>query len=266
MRSLDGQRTLRSALAPLRLPHQESDILVVFEDITEFLQTKKMAINAELARQVAHEIKNPLTPIRLSVQLLDQAWRDGHPQLDRIVGDTVSRVLEQVELLRTIASEFSLLGRPGELDLQAMDLPGFTREVVQAYGGDEDHAHIQDQDVPPVLAEGDSLRKILGNLMQNSLDAVASGQSWHVQVSWRVRDREVDLVWEDNGQGLDPAVAEKLFDPYFSTKSKGTGLGLAICRNLADRMGGSISLRNRTDVSGACAVLTLPRAGEPGQD
>ena len=272
LRSVDGQRTLRTALAPLRLPDQDPDTLVVFEDITEFLQTKKLAINAELARQVAHEIKNPLTPIRLSIQLLDQAWRDGHPQLDRIVNETVTRVLDQVELLRTIASEFSLLGRPGELDLQALDLPAFTREVVGAYSGplvgdqQQGGVEVADQEIPLVLAEAESLRKILGNLVQNSMDAARPGHPWRVEVTWQVHERRVDLVWTDNGQGLDPAVAEKLFDPYFSTKSKGTGLGLAICRNLADRMGGGISLRNRKDGPGACAVLSLPRVGEVGPE
>jgi signal transduction histidine kinase len=270
LRSADGQRTLRVALAPLRLPDQEADVLLVFEDITEFLQTKKMAINAELARQVAHEIKNPLTPIRLSIQLLDQAWRDGHPQLDRIVNDTVARVLNQVELLRTIASEFSLLGRPGELDLQPMDLPGFVAEVVQAYQGSiaagEEPVVVElaDQPVPEVLADADSLRKILGNLMENSMDAVRPGEPLVVAVGWEVSERMVGLVWEDNGQGLEAEVAEKLFDPYFSTKSKGTGLGLAICRNLVDRMGGTITLRNRPDGPGARAILNLPRSsGSP---
>lgn len=266
LRGSDGRHTLRGAMAPLELPDGRTDVMIVFEDITEFLQTKKMAINAELARQVAHEVKNPLTPIQLSVQLLDQAWRDQHPQLDRIVKDTVSRVLEQVELLRAIASEFSLLGRPGELDLVPVDLPQATAQVVDAYraawsaGNDGLRVHLDRGTVPPVLADPDSLQKILGNLMQNSLDAARDELPLEVGVSWETSPRDVTLVWTDNGQGLDPEVADRLFDPYFSTKSKGTGLGLAICRNLADRMGGTMTLANRAEGSGARATLTLPRA------
>jgi signal transduction histidine kinase len=265
LRGTDGRHTLRGAMAPLELPDGRTDVMLVFEDITEFLHTKKMAINAELARQVAHEIKNPLTPIQLSVQLLNQAWQDKHPQLDKIVTDTVSRVLDQVELLRTIASEFSLLGRPGELELGSIDLAGMTNQVVGAYRTGTEAAEnglrvdVAEADLPAVLGEVDSLQKILGNLMQNSLDAARPDTPLEVSVDWEVSPEDVTLIWTDNGQGLLPEVADRLFDPYFSTKSKGTGLGLAICRNLADRMGGSVTLANRTDAAGARATLTLPR-------
>ncbi len=267
MTSADGLRTLRGAMAPLDLPDGRTDTMLVFEDITEFLQTRKMAINAELARQVAHEIKNPLTPIQLSVQLLDQAWRDKHPQLDHIVPDTVKRVLSQVDLLRSIAAEFSLLGRPGVLERQAMDFHQLVAQAVDRYGsqspGTALQVNLEAAALPLVLAHDDSLQKILGNLMQNSLDATAEGCATELDIRWRVQEESVTLLWADNGTGLAPEVADRLFDPYFSTKSKGTGLGLAICRNLADRMGGSIILRNRPDGTaehpGALAELTLPR-------
>ncbi len=262
-RSADGLRTLRGAMAPLDLPDNRIDTMLVFEDITEFLQTRKMAINAELARQVAHEIKNPLTPIQLSVQLLQQAWQDKHPQLDRIVPDTVKRVLTQVDLLRSIAAEFSLLGRPGDLEREALDLVQLVAATVENYGSRDPGSDLQvnfaEADLPLVLANADSLHKILGNLMQNSLDAVPEGTQAVLDIQWQVQKESVTLIWSDNGTGLDPEVADRLFDPYFSTKSKGTGLGLAICRNLADRMGGSIILRNRSRGPGARAELTLPR-------
>jgi len=274
LRSSDGRRTLRGARAPLALPGGRTDTMLVFEDITEFLTTKKMALNAELARQVAHEIKNPLTPIQLSVQLLDQARRDGHPDLDRILADTVTRVLDQVTLLRSIAGEFSLLGRPGELSTEAVDLAALVTEVAAGYGagpkgaqplGTEPISTVPtvtiDQDhVPPVKAHRESLLKILGNLMQNSLDAGGEGRPVGVEVHWRIDPDSVTMFWTDDGSGLPAEVADRLFDPYFSTKSKGTGLGLAICRNLADRMGGAITLANRDDGPGARAELRLPRA------
>ncbi len=267
MTSADGLRTLRGAMAPLDLPDGRTDTMLVFEDITEFLQTRKMAINAELARQVAHEIKNPLTPIQLSVQLLQQAWQDDHPQLDQIVSDTVKRVLTQVDLLRSIAAEFSLLGRPGDLQRVALDFRQLVAEAVERYGAEKPGSalsvNLESGDLPLVLGDEDSLQKILGNLMQNSLDAVPEGCTTELELRWRVQAESVTLLWADNGSGLDPEVADRLFDPYFSTKSKGTGLGLAICRNLADRMGGGIILRNRPDGTpenpGALAELTLPR-------
>jgi signal transduction histidine kinase len=277
--SADGRRTLRGAMAPLDLADGRTDTMLVFEDITDFLDHKKMAINAELARQVAHEIKNPLTPIQLSVQLLGQAWQDKHPQLDRIVPDTVERVLSQVTLLRSIAGEFSLLGRPGELETEAVDLEALVSDVLAGYGA-RDGEPSPDETVPTaasvpavtlapgpvplVLAHRESLQKILGNLMQNSLDAAREEQRLAIGISWRPEPSTITLVWTDNGSGLLAEVADRLFDPYFSTKSKGTGLGLAICRNLADRMGGTITLSNRNDGPGAIAELTLPR--QSGED
>jgi nitrogen fixation/metabolism regulation signal transduction histidine kinase len=264
-------------MAPLDLPDGRTDTMLVFEDVTEFLDTKKMAINAELARQVAHEIKNPLTPIQLSIQLLGQAWHDKHPQLDRIVTETVDRVLNQVTLLRSIAGEFSLLGRPDELDTEALDLESLVVEVLAGYGAgagaralDNDVAaaagilvpevDLEAGPVPRVLAHRESLLKILGNLMQNSLDAARPQERLSIGISWRPAAGRLTLVWTDNGAGLPAEVADRLFDPYFSTKSKGTGLGLAICRNLADRMGGTIRLSNRSGSPGAVAELSLPLA------
>ncbi len=273
--SEDGRRTLRGAMAPLDLPDGRTDTMLVFEDVTEFLDNKKMAINAELARQVAHEIKNPLTPIQLSVQLLGQAWNDQHPQLDRIVTETVDRVLNQVTLLRSIAGEFSLLGRPGELETEEVDLQAMVAEVLAGYGVGPD-IRTEEKEVaraagislpavdmapdplPLVQAHRESLQKILGNLMQNSLDAARPEERLTLGITWRVTGDRVTLVWTDNGSGLPAEVADRLFDPYFSTKSKGTGLGLAISRNLADRMGGDITLANRDDGPGAVAELTLP--------
>ena len=262
--SPDGTRILRGALAPLDLPDGRAETMLVFEDVTEYLENQRLAINAELARQVAHEIKNPLTPIQLSAQLLQQAWRDKHPHLDRIMDDAVARILTQVELLRRIAGEFSLLGRPGDLGTVPVDLRDLVEETVAAYAGAGESAPVVTvaaAALPPALGDVDSLRKILGNLMQNSLDAVPAGSRAQIDVEWEYDDETVQLVWHDRGTGIPEEVAGRLFDPYFSTKSKGTGLGLAICRNLTDRMGGRISLTNREDGPGTAARLALRRAG-----
>jgi len=264
----DGRRTVRGRVATLDRPDGRSDTMAVFEDVTEFLANKRLALNAEMARQVAHEIKNPLTPIQLSVQLLNQAYRDGAENFDVIMGDAVERILEQVELLRSIAGEFSLLGRPGDLETEALDLPALVRHVTDGYAvGDgassgATRVTVRDEEgPPPVLGHRDSLRKILGNLMQNSLDARGKSGDLEVEIAFRVTADQVVMAWSDNGSGLAADVADRLFDPYFSTKSQGTGLGLAICRNLMGKMGGSITLANRRDGRGAVAEVTLLRAG-----
>ncbi|MFO7655346.1 MAG: ATP-binding protein [Candidatus Krumholzibacteriia bacterium] len=270
--SVGRHRTLRGRVATLARPDGRSDAMAVFEDVTEFLATKRLALNAELARQVAHEIKNPLTPIQLSAQLLEQAYRDRAADLDAIVADSVRRILEQVELLRSIAGEFSLLGRPGELECAPLDLPELVRQVAASYHADERDAasggtrdadarvRVVARDIPPVLGHRESLRKVLSNLMQNSLDARGAAGGLVVEVDFRSDPEHVIMTWRDNGTGLAEDVADRLFDPYFSTKSKGTGLGLAICRNLVDKMGGGITLANRPHASGAVAEIVLRRA------
>ena len=262
LRAADGRRTLRGRLAPLRLPEGGDHALLVFEDVTEFLDTKRLALQAELARQVAHEIKNPLTPIQLSMQFLEQAHRDRAPQLDRIVQETVRQVLAQVALLREIATEFSLLGRPGALAAAPVAWPELARRVIDRYRAGEEgpRVDLSPEPVPPVLAHADSLAKVMSNLMENSLQACAAPARLALRVRWRADENAVTMLWEDNGPGLPDEVAARLFQPYFSTKSQGTGLGLAICRNLLDRMGGTITLRNRDDGPGAVAEVTLPRA------
>jgi nitrogen fixation/metabolism regulation signal transduction histidine kinase len=267
LRSEDARRTLRGRVAPLALPDGRRDIMVVFEDVTEFLNNKRLALNAELARQVAHEIKNPLTPIQLSVQLLRQAYEDGSPDLDRIFKDSIRQVLDQVTLLRAIATEFSLLGRPGDLECTVLDLPALVRKVVTSYQAAPSGAKgvgpqvtLKSASVPPVMGHADSLVKVLGNLMENSLDACGDADRLVLTLDWRVTEDEVTLLWQDSGPGVPAEVADRLFDPYFSTKSRGTGLGLAICRNLLDKMGGKIALHNRAGDRGAVAEVTLPRA------
>jgi len=263
----DGRRTLRGRLAPLRRPDGRADRMLVFEDVTEFLDNKRLALNAQLARQVAHEVKNPLTPIQLSVQFLRQAFRDGADDLDGIVESTVRQVLEQVELLRSIATEFSLLGRPEDLICESVDFPAAVAEVIDRYrigAGAEGASRLTidevRREVPPVLAEAESLGKVIANLMENSLQAASETATLEIGIAWRVDPETVTLLWSDNGPGLASEVADRLFDLYFSTKTQGTGLGLPICRNLLSRMNGDITLRNREDGEGAVAEVTLPRA------
>ena len=258
--SPDGRRTLRGRLATLELPDKRRHTMIVCEDVTEFLRTKKLALNAQMARQVAHEVKNPLTPIQLSVQFLQQAWKDKAENLDGIVESTVSQVLEQVALLRSIATEFSLLGRPDEMECSALDFQDVVRGVVEKYRDGGPRIRWRDRALPPVSAHGESLAKVVTNLMENSIQAASGDRPLEIGIDWIVGARTLDLVWTDNGSGLVPDVAGRLFDPYFSTKKQGTGLGLPICRSLLSGMGGSISLRNREDGTGATAIVSLPLA------
>jgi len=269
-------RILRGRIAPLERPDGRRDTLIVCEDVTEFVANKRMAVSAQLARQVAHEVKNPLTPIQLSIQFLERAYRDRAENLDEIVAGTVRQILRQVELLRSIATEFSLLGRPDDLECSSVDMAAVAGDVIARYrapgdaGAEGLRIRWEGETPPPVLAHPESLARVLGNLMENSIQAVGDVSSLELTLRWRVTPTEVTLCWADNGPGLAPEILENLYDPYFSTKSRGTGLGLPICRNLVSRMGGRFSLDNRQDGPGAEARVTLRRAdlgaGEPATE
>jgi nitrogen fixation/metabolism regulation signal transduction histidine kinase len=223
-----------------------------------------MAINAELARQVAHEVKNPLTPIQLSIQFLQQAWRDKAENMDEIVESTADQVLRQVGLLRTIATEFSLLGRPEELDCKPIDLLSIVKDATSGYVTVDGLSlvEIKETELPNVIAHEDSLLKVMANLMENSLLSCDNRDDLKLEVDWVVNDETVSIIWQDNGRGLAPGVAERLFEPYFSTRNEGTGLGLPICRSLLSKMGGKITLANRVETNGVVAKVTLRKVSE----
>ncbi len=264
----EGPRTLRVVVSPTLLEDRRRGWLVVFDDVTELLASRRLSLYAQMARQVAHEVKNPLTPVQLSAQMIRQACRDRHPRLDEIVEENVGQIEGQVSRLRRIASEFALLGQERIDDVEELELLPLLEEIQTQYPSADGSLEIEldVEGAPRVLASRDGLTKVVANLVQNALQAMG-GQG---RILLRVRQQEdrVRLEVLDEGCGLDPEVEERLFEPYFSTKSTGTGLGLVICRNLMEKMGGSLALANRGDGPGAVATVHLPsvrrRSGNTG--
>jgi len=255
----DGPRTLRVVIDPIQLETGEAGWLVLFDDVTELLANRRLALYAEMARQVAHEVKNPLTPIQLAAQMVRQACQDDHPRLQEIVGENVEQIESQVTRLREIASEFSLLGREGALELAPVALGPLLADLRDAYPSADGRLEVT-VDAPDdlaALASREELTKVLTNLVENAMQAM--GGAGRIQLT---AGADGDRAWirvADEGPGIPPEVEDRLFEPYFSTKSTGTGLGLLICRNLMEKMGGSIRLGNRPDGAGAAAELSLAR-------
>ncbi len=258
LESEEGPRTLRAVLSPIQLEEGDAGWLVLFDDVTELLSSRRLALYAEMARQVAHEVKNPLTPIQLAAQMVRQACRDGHPRMEEIVDENTRQIERQVERLREIASEFSLLGRTEPPSLEVVEVRSLFEELrllyptlqegetLQVSGGEGLH----------VLVNREAMMKVLTNLVANARQAM--GEKGTVQVEARREGDRVVLRVLDEGPGIAPEVEEHLFEAYFSTKSYGTGLGLIICRNLTEKMGGRIQLANREDRRGAVATVSLP--------
>ena len=225
----------------------------------EIVRKKRLEAWSEMARQVAHEIKNPLTPIKLSVQHMERAWRDKKPNFDAVFSDTVATLYEQVEILKRIARDFSSFGRGQKLELGSVDLPALAVEVVSPYAGAALDLHLPELETIQVRADREALRKIILNLVENAREAMEEGG--RVELRWRRVDGGGELSLRDHGPGIPEELRDRLFEPYFSTKTSGTGLGLAICAQLSEEMGGRLRIENHPE-GGAISLLWLPEAAD----
>ncbi len=237
--------------------------VAIFEDMTELIRSKKLAAWAEMARQVAHEIKNPLTPLKASAQFMEQAYRDRSEKFPEIFNEGMETIVQQVDVLRRIASEFSGFGRMQKLEPQPLDLGELLQRVIAPYRGipglQLDLGDAGENGFPGtgtrVLGDEEGLRKVFTNIFENAREAMAGSGRIHLSVR-NARPGQVDVLVADEGQGLAKEARERLFEPYFSTKSTGTGLGLAITKSIVEELGGSIALRNRPE-GGAEVRVTL---------
>jgi len=217
-----------------------------------------------MARQVAHEIKNPLTPIRLGVQHLRRSFADGREDFGRILDENAGRILAEIDRLDEIARTFSRYGTPAEAQAPAepVDAAATARDVValEQLGASAVTWKMHAAEVPAwVLAREAELREVLLNLLENARQAGAR----HVALSVERAGREVVLRVRDDGHGIPDDVLPRVFEPHFSTTTSGSGLGLAISRRLVEGWGGRIALETRvgagTTVSVALVAALAPR-------
>jgi signal transduction histidine kinase len=220
--------------------------MAVIEDVSDVVRSNRLAAWAEMARIIAHEIKNPLTPIRLSVEHLREVWKRKSPDFDRVLEDCVRNVLRQTDELRRSAAEFSDYARLPQPQIRPTDVGNLVRESVGAYAGAPGIRWTVDAE-PGLVADGDArlLSRVLSNLIGNSVDALRDGGE--VRASAGRRDSRILVTIEDDGPGVPATILPRLFDPYFSAKSGGTGLGLAIAKKIVEEHGGSIGAENRPE-------------------
>ena len=223
----------------------EGTRMAVIEDVSDVVRSNRLAAWAEMARIIAHEIKNPLTPIRLSVEHLREVWRRHPPDFEKVLDECVANVLQQTDELRRTAAEFSDYARLPLPEVTSVDLARLLEDAANAYVG-APGVRILVQAEPGLKAEGDSrlLGRVFSNLIGNSVEALGA-RGGVINVTARAQDGRVVVSVEDDGPGVDPALASRLFDPYFSSKSGGTGLGLAIVKKIVEEHGGTIAAANR---------------------
>jgi signal transduction histidine kinase len=236
----------------------EPSALLVVEDATEVLRGQRLLAWAEMARIIAHEIKNPLTPIRLSTEHLREVYERAPEQLDRVFERCTMNILTQVEELRSIASEFSTYSAILHIDPKPGDLTVAIAELVEGYqAAPPEGVSVELETDGPIPARFDArlLGRAVRNLLENALRASAGGGRVTVRVERQ--DGIARIAVLDEGPGVRPENLPRIFDPYFSTHDTGTGLGLPIARRVAEEHGGSITARNRRE-RGLEVVITLP--------
>ncbi|MCB0637292.1 MAG: GHKL domain-containing protein [Lewinella sp.] len=216
-----------------------------------------------MARQVAHEIKNPLTPMKLHLQQLLRLQKEDPEQARRWGERTASTMIEQIDGLARIATAFSDFARLPEPQPTDFELTQLVRETVELHRENESGVRIS-LHLPPepvaVRADRDQLVRVLHNLLRNAIEAIPDDRLGQVDLTLTTPEDDFLLVVRDNGAGVPPEVREHIFQPNFTTKSSGTGLGLAMCRNIVERAGGRISLENGQG-QGATFWVRWPRQG-----
>lgn len=244
--------------------------VVVFDDITAVIQAQRDAAWSEVARRLAHEIKNPLTPIQLSAERLRHKYLDKMQDKDREVLDRLTHtIIQQVDSMKEMVNAFSNYARSPQVHLEPAHLNDLAREVVELYRYNRGATGIEaslDPRVPTLELDTGRVRQVLHNLIKNALEACEGHEGCTVAVCTRLVEekdkREVEIVVEDNGPGFTPDVLERVFDPYVTTKGRGTGLGLAIVKKIVEEHGGMVRAETRAE-GGARVLARLPAASGP---
>ena len=251
-------------LSGTRVDSDELDTghVVVFEDATELLKAQRDAAWGEVARRLAHEIKNPLTPIQLSAERIRNKYLSTLDAEQREILDRSTRtIVQQVEAMKTMVNAFSEYARPAPLQRITTDLNQLITDTVELFRSGTTAVTLQvepDSDLESIEIDPNSFRQVLNNLIINAQDALAGNTGTVIiRTEYDSGTDTVTLTVQDDGPGFDADKMDRIFEPYVSSKEKGTGLGLAICRRIVEEHGGTIRASNAQPV-GAAVIISLP--------
>lgn len=257
-----GKRTLM--IHGSRLPdNQDHGYLLMFDDITAMVQAQRDAAWGEVARRLAHEIKNPLTPIQLSAERLELKLAEKLSEPDKLILERATKtIVEQVGAMKTMVNEFSEYARSPVVNLALVDMNDLVKDVLELY--QPEHINIQSDlcdESTQVMGDAIMLRQVLHNLLQNAQDALDGISNPKILLKTEINAHHVLLSVSDNGSGFPVDMMTRAFEPYVTSKSHGTGLGLAIVKKMIDEHKGQISLHNlshQEQIIGAQVLILLP--------
>ncbi len=236
--------------------------VAVFEDATELLNAQRDAAWGEVARRLAHEIKNPLTPIQLSAERIRNKYLSAlDPEQRETLDRSTRTIVQQVEAMKTMVNAFSEYARPAPLQRVSTDLNQLINDTVELFRSGPNAIDLQiepDTSLGRIQIDPNSFSQVLNNLVINAQDALAGREGTAViRTNQDSKTGGVTVTVQDNGPGFDPHSIDRIFEPYVSSKEKGTGLGLAICRRIIEEHGGTIRANNPQQ-GGAAVIISLP--------
>jgi nitrogen fixation/metabolism regulation signal transduction histidine kinase len=241
---------------------QAEGVVLVFDDVTPLIRAQKVAAWREVARRLAHEIKNPLTPIQLCAERLRRHF-SGAPDATRaLVDECTTTIVGEVDSLKGLVDEFAQFARMPAPRAVPTDLHRLVNDVLALNDGLLTDVRVTRRfagDLPPVSADPEQIRRVVQNVMDNAIEAMDRKGEISVETEHDAGHSLVRLVIADQGPGIPASEREKLFLPYYSTKRRGSGLGLAIVRRIVAEHGGSIDLSDNTP-TGTRFAIELPCA------
>ena len=263
LRAEGGRRVLMCACTELPGDTDSPNgYAIVFDDITTLLQAQRDAAWGEVARRLAHEIKNPLTPIQLSAERLRRKYLKPEGGEGELLDKATHTIIQQVEAMKQMVNAFSEYARSPRMEVSRFDVNALIRELCELYAHQEKPLAIKlalSNDLQPIDADAGRLRQVLHNLLRNALEAMEHQDEARVEISTRrVGGADTDFVEikvADNGPGFLGDIVHQAFEPYVTSKPKGTGLGLAIVKKLIEEHGGHINARNREQGGAEISIL-----------
>jgi len=246
--------------------YDESDVyigmLIIINDMTELVKAQKTVAWREVARRIAHEIKNPLTPIALSAQRIQRKYSKLIKEDDQILNDCTTTIVRQVNDLKSLVNEFSSFARMPQARPTLQNINQIISESLILYRQSHDQIEFTftpDSRIPDFYLDYEQIRRVMTNLVDNALAALKEIESGQIWIDSRL-DKSLEMViieLNDNGPGIDEKTQARLFEPYFSTKKRGTGLGLTIVKTIINDHHGFIRVREN-HLKGTCFVIELP--------